>query len=145
MHFKALFCQALPDVKQIIISLKTPLRIRCSGALIETVDFPTIIRNITNRMEAIVKRYGGWVDEMEIKQVQILASEVAVIQNQLKMKNIKRYSNRLGEKKDFSGLVGDIQFEGNLTPFVPWLFAAQILHMGRNTTFGMGKIDVEFI
>lgn len=46
---------------------------------------------------------------------------------------------------DFSGLLGNVQFEGNITPFVPWLYAAQILHIGRNTTFGMGKIEVEFI
>ena len=61
------------------------------------------------------------------------------------MKDIKRYSNRLGQKMDFSGLLGNVQFEGNITPFVPWLYAAQILHIGRNTTFGMGKIEVEFI
>lgn len=136
--------KTLPDVKGVSISLKTPLRIRRNGALIEAVDFLTIIRNITNRMEAIAKRYGGLADNMEIKQVQILASEVAIVQNQLEMKNIKRYSNRLGEKMDFGGLLGSVQFEGNLTPFVPWLYAAQILHIGRNTTFGMGKIEVEF-
>lgn len=137
--------QTLSDVKQIIISLRTPLRIRRSGALLEAVDFLTIIRNIINRMEAIAKRYGGWVDKLEAERVLILASEVSIIQNQLEMKNIKRYSNRLGEKMDFSGLLGNVQFEGNLTPFVPWLYAAQILHIGRNTTFGMGKIEVEFI
>ena len=46
---------------------------------------------------------------------------------------------------DFSGLLGTIEYEGRLTPFVPWLYAAQRLHIGRNTTFGMGKIEVYFI
>lgn len=137
--------RALSDVKRVTISLKTPLRIRRNGALIESVDFPTIIRNITNRICEIAKRYGGWIDEMEVQRLLILASDVSIIQNQLEMKDIKRYSNRLGQKMDFSGLLGNVQFEGNITPFVPWLYAAQILHIGRNTTFGMGKIEVEFI
>lgn len=46
---------------------------------------------------------------------------------------------------DLRGLLGSIEFEGELTPFVPWLYAIQTLHIGRNTTFGMGKITVEFL
>lgn len=82
---------------------------------------------------------------MEAERIRTLASEVSIIQNHLQLKSMKRYSNRLGEKMDFSGLLGSIQFEGKLTPFVPWLYAAQVLNIGRNTTFGMGRIEVEFI
>ena len=46
---------------------------------------------------------------------------------------------------DFSGLTGEVEYEGDLSPFVPWLYAAQTLHVGRNTTFGMGKLEVYFI
>ena len=48
------------------------------------------------------------------------------------------------EKMDFSGLLGEIEYEGNIDPFVPWLSAARILQIGRNTTFGMGKIETFF-
>ena len=41
--------------------------------------------------------------------------------------------------------MGEVEYEGNLDPFVPWLLAAQTLHLGRNTTFGMGEIQVYFI
>ncbi|MEA4845909.1 MAG: CRISPR system precrRNA processing endoribonuclease RAMP protein Cas6 [Clostridiaceae bacterium] len=137
--------RSLSEIKKLTIRTHTPLRIRRDGALLETVDFPIIIRNITHRVEAIVTRYGGWVDTMEIARIQALSSEVFITQNHLELKNMKRYSNRLEGKMDFSGLFGTIQFEGELTPFVPWLYAAQTLHIGRNTTFGMGRIEVEFI
>ncbi len=137
--------RSLPGIRKLTIYAHTPLRIRRNGVLLETVDFTTIIRNITQRIEAIAARYGGWVDTMDTARIQTLSSEVSIIQNNLELKNMKRYSNRLGEKIDFSGLLGTIQFEGELTPFVPWLYAAQILHIGRNTTFGMGRIEVEFI
>lgn len=137
-------CRTLPCVRQLTIQAQTPLRIRRKGVLLEEVDFPTIIRNITSRIEAITARYGGWADTMEANHVRTLASEVSVVQNHLEMKNMQRYSNRLGEKMDFGGLLGSIRFAGDLMPFVPWLYAAQILHIGRNTTFGMGNIKVEF-
>ncbi|MEK4372395.1 hypothetical protein [Paenibacillus sp. FSL R5-0473] len=31
-----------------------------------------------------------------------------------------------------------------LSPFIPWLNAARILHIGRNSTFGCGQIDVVY-
>lgn len=137
--------RSLPDVNKVTIRTRTPLRIRRDGALLETVDFITIIRNITHRLEALARRYGGWVDSLEVARIQTLSAQVAMIQNHFELKAITRYSNRIGEKMDFSGLTGSMQLQGELTPFVPWLYAAQTLHIGRNTTFGMGRIEVEFI
>lgn len=136
--------RTLRDISKLTIRTHTPLRIRRNGALLEVIDFPTIIRNITNRIEAITARYGGWIDKIESERIKTLSSEVSIIQNRLELLNMKRYSSRLGEKMDFGGLLGTIQFEGELSPFVPWLYVAQILHIGRNTTFGMGRIEVEF-
>jgi len=136
---------SLPNVNRVTLRTCTPLRIRRDGALLETIDFMTIIRNITHRLEGLAKRYGGWVDSIEVARIQALSSQVTVIQNHFELKPITRYSNRIGEKMDFSGLTGSMEVQGELTPFVPWLFAAQTLHIGRNTTFGMGQIEVEFI
>lgn len=136
--------RSLPEVNRITIRTRTPLRIRRDGALLETIDFITIIRNITNRLETLVARYGGWVDSREAARIQTLSAQVTLTQSQFELRSIMRYSNRTGEKMDFSGLTGSMQVQGELTPFVPWLYAAQILHIGRNTTFGMGRIEVEF-
>ena len=45
---------------------------------------------------------------------------------------------------DLSGLMGAMTFQGELSEFTPWLNAASVLHIGRNVTFGCGKIDVVF-
>ena len=135
----------LPDVSQLHIQMLTPLRIRRNGNLLEELDFTTIIRNIARRMEMITERYGGWCDQLEIGRILELSEDISVIRQKTEILNMERYSNRLGKKMDFSGLMGDIWFEGDLTPFVPWLYAAQIVHFGRNTTFGMGRTKMEFI
>lgn len=137
--------RTLPNVRQVTMRICTPLRIRRGGEVIGQLDFPTVIRNITRRVEAITQRYGGWTDSGEAERILTLSSEVATIQSQLFMKGLERFSNRLGTKLDLSGLMGMMRFEGDLTPFVPWLFAAQALHIGRNTTFGMGRVEMEFL
>ncbi len=138
-------CYYLPEVRRLRIHMLTPLRIRRNGELLDKLDFPTIIRNITRRMEMITGRYGGWSDKTEAGRIRTLSQDVSTVKERLESVSMERYSNRLGKKMDFDGLMGDIWFEGEITPFIPWLFAAQILHIGRNTTFGMGRIQVEFI
>ena len=132
------------DVTGAILRLCTPLRIRRDGSLVRTISCQTLIRNITNRVTMITERYGGWVNQDEVKRLQELAAEIVMIKENLRLVSIERFSNRLQKKMDFSGLLGEVEYAGDLMPFVPWMLAAQILHIGRNTTFGMGRIQVYF-
>lgn len=135
----------LQNVTGAVVKICTPLRIRHGGRMVKKVSFQTLIRNITNRIIAITERYGGWADQKESDRLLALAEKVRIVNEEIKVEKLERYSNRTNGKMDFSGLIGTIEYEGNLTPFVPWLYAAQRLHIGRNTTFGMGKIQVYFI
>ncbi len=137
-------CRMLPKAAGAVVRLVSPLRIRRKGQLVTCIPFSTLIRNITTRTAAIAERYGGWTDQEETARLQRLAEQIRMTKEELRLKRLERYSNRLGEKMDFSGLLGELVYEGDLTPFVPWLYAAQVLHMGRNTTFGMGRIQVYF-
>ncbi len=134
----------LPDVRAATLRTRTPLRIRRDGALLERLDFATLIRNITRRIEELTARYGGWADAVEAARIRALSAEAAVTQNRFALQSLSRYSNRTGSKMDLSGLTGYMTIEGDMSPFVPWLYAARILHIGRNTTFGLGQIEVEF-
>lgn len=145
MNTVRLTCQNWTNVTGAVVKLCTPLRIRRGEQLLKHISFETLIRNITSRIERLTERYGGWVDLDEVTQIQLLSAKVEMTREELWVEHLERYSNRLQEKMDFSGLMGEIEYEGDLTPFVPWLSAAQILHIGRNTTFGMGNIQVFFI
>lgn len=135
----------LQHVTGVVVKVCTPLRIRHGGRLVKKITFQALIRNITNRILEITERYGGWTDRDEAVRIQTLAAEVQTVRHELRLEHLDRYSNRTNRKMDLSGLVGELEYKGDLTPFVPWLYAAQWLHVGRNTTFGMGKIRVYFI
>lgn len=40
------------------------------------------------------------------------------------------------------GFVGEIIFEGEIEPFMPLLKAGEILHVGKGTSFGLGKYRI---
>ena len=137
--------EELQNVTGMVIKICTPLRIRHGGRLVKKISFQTLIRNITNRIMELTERYGGWIDQEEADRLLVLSEKVSTVHEEIKVERMERYSNRTNGKMDFSGLIGTIEYEGDLTPFVPWMYAAQKLHIGRNTTFGMGKIQVYFI
>lgn len=141
----AIPCFELKQVTGVIVKICTPLRIRHGGQMVRNITFEVLIRNITNRIRMLTERYGGWIDQTEVERLQILAAQVRTVREKLRIEKLERYSNRAKRKMDFSGLMGELEYEGNLTSFVPWLYAAQRLNIGRNTTFGMGKIKVYFM
>jgi hypothetical protein len=43
------------------------------------------------------------------------------------------------------GLVGEWTLKGDLSPFIPYLFLGQWLHVGKNAVFGLGKYTTSLL
>jgi hypothetical protein len=71
------------------------------------------------------------------------ADTVHVTASHLTWKDWDRYSNRQKQKMTLGGFVGTLEIEGDLTPFAPLLRTAEIVHVGKNTTFGLGQVRVD--
>jgi len=55
---------------------------------------------------------------------------------------LPRKSYRQGRRMDFDGVVGWMEWEGDVGRIVPWLRAAEVLHVGQKATFGLGKVEL---
>ena len=73
------------------------------------------------------------------------ASAVAITRRELHWKEQNRYSHRQKAEMLFGGFLGEIDLEGDLRPFLPLLHAAEVLHVGKGATFGLGKITLKTI
>ena len=49
-----------------------------------------------------------------------------------------RYSQRQQQEMQLGGLLGNVQLQGDLAPFVELLYLGQWLHVGKNATMGLG-------
>jgi len=55
---------------------------------------------------------------------------------------LPRHSYRQEQWMDFDGVVGWMEWEGDVEPLVPWLHAAEVLHIGQKATFGLGRVQL---
>jgi hypothetical protein len=70
------------------------------------------------------------------------AAAVQVTAASLRWRDWQRYSNRQQSTMSLGGFVGDLELAGDLAPFAPLLRAAEILHVGKGATFGLGKMEI---
>jgi hypothetical protein len=67
------------------------------------------------------------------------ATEVKVAEKKLQGHDWERYSSRQDTKMKLGGFMGRLKFEGELSEFIPYIKAGEILHVGKGTSFGLGK------
>lgn len=54
-------------------------------------------------------------------------------------KNLSHYSSSQKARMQFGGLEWELEYVGEMTPFLPWQ-RAEVTHLGGKTTFGFGRI-----
>jgi hypothetical protein len=70
------------------------------------------------------------------------ASAIRVQAADLRWHDWQRYSNRQQTKMFLGGFVGNLHLAGDLAPLWRLLRAAEVLHVGKGATFGLGKFAI---
>lgn len=68
-----------------------------------------------------------------------------IVNKNLSWKDWFHYSNRSKSRVPSGGFVGSVVFRGNWAPYYPFLKLGEKIHLGRSTTFGMGKFTVSMV
>lgn len=126
------------------IEILTPLRLQKNGKIqgasaITSVDF---FNTIARRVGLFNEYYFSNEIQLPYQQIISEAAEVFMVKD-LYVRSWTRYSNRQKALMNLSGLVGTIEFK-NLSPGLSKLLElAQYFHMGKNASFGLGKIEIQ--
>jgi hypothetical protein len=131
------------DGTRATIRLLTPLRIKSRDGLATAVNFRNLVFAALRRvLELAHFHVPGAAIDWSFRSLLDRASAIRVTASNLAWHDWERYSNRQQTKMVFGGLLGTLDVEGDLAPFVPLLRAAEILHVGKGATFGLGRIAV---
>jgi CRISPR-associated endoribonuclease Cas6 len=127
----------------ISISFLTPTRIIYNGHLTLDLEFHIFMRNLLRRLALLSYFHCGedpsaWDFRGLIEQ----AEKVRVKEHGLMWYDWERYSGRQDTRMKMGGFVGKITFEGNITPFMPFIRAGEVVHVGKGTSFGLGKYAI---
>jgi hypothetical protein len=131
------------DPSRATLHLLTPLRIKENGRFASALSFRSLVFAMLRRTLEI-----AWfhVPTAPIDWTfQSLLDQASAVQmtSTLAWHDWDRYSNRQQAKIPLGGLVGTVKLEGDLAPFAPLLRSAEILHVGKGATLGLGRIAVE--
>ncbi len=124
-------------VESVQINLETPLRLKHEGHLLgQAPDFSVLWRRLYAR---IALAAGSPVIETRQRQtMNEIAASIRCLSTQVHWQDWTRYSARQKSEMLFGGLLGTLQYRGDLSPFLPWLSLGSVLGLGGKTTFGLG-------
>jgi hypothetical protein len=126
------------------IELLTPLRVKQRGHLQNQINFDLLIRAIIRRWQLLCKYYSAEeYNKNELQEILNMSKTISSGTLNLRWHELERYSRRQGERMMMGGMVGIMECEGELETFLPWLLLGQDLHVGKNTSFGLGKYIIK--
>ena len=116
-----------------------------NGRFVRELDFHLLLRAILRRLKALLSEFSE--EQWDLKEDELFknADQIQLITNKLHWEDQTRYSSRQKTKQLMGGLRGHIELEGNLNPYMPLLRAAEIIHLGKETSFGLGKTRLEVL
>ncbi len=122
----------------------SPTRIKVRKRLIEDFDFETLaFRMLRRALEIAHFHVPGQTVDWEVAPLMERAAGVRVAESRLWWHDWQRYSNRQRCKMKLGGFVGEAVIEGELEPFAPLLRTVEVIHVGKGTTFGLGRLEIE--
>jgi len=133
------------DIHHIRVHLETPLRTKFAGRLVSSIDFTLLVHTALRRVRALWWEFEQQAPPLDEKLLHSQAQQIGVLNSSLHWHEQVRYSSRQKSRQFMGGVSGSLEVEGDLAPFMPLLRAAEVVHLGKETSFGMGKLRLEVI
>ncbi|OPY90902.1 MAG: hypothetical protein A4E72_00420 [Syntrophus sp. PtaU1.Bin208] len=122
------------------LTLLSPLRLKYENRLEAALPFHILIRAVLRRISSLCRYYGAGEPTLDYRGLVERACKVEVDRSGLHWFDWKRYSNRQDSAMLMGGLIGSIRYSGPLAEFLPLLRFCEKTHLGKQTSFGLGKI-----
>lgn len=127
------------------LRLLTPAWLEVGGRLWDGAAFLPLVTSIFRRASALCALYGE-VDEAEqgrLPELMEAARGVVVEARRVRQMGWARHSDQAGRGHPMRGLIGELRCAGLTGPLWSVLRAAQEVHVGKGTSFGLGRLLAE--
>jgi hypothetical protein len=155
-------------VDEVEVEFLTPARLKYGHKLTSQLEFHILFRALLLRLSLLVLCHGGGgmlplpsggtvsalavaqyfyrdrridaASQRSIHEAIEGAKDIAIERSALYWRDWERYSARQDARMRLGGVMGTIRYVGALTGFLPYLSWGEYLHVGKNTSFGLGKM-----
>ncbi|MGE0087817.1 MAG: CRISPR system precrRNA processing endoribonuclease RAMP protein Cas6 [Desulfococcaceae bacterium] len=130
------------NIARLHLRMITPVRLFNDNSL-KNIDFSIIVQAIVRRLRDLKRRFGEGSDMGRAEESFYHAvKKVGTVHNDLHWSKRERYSRRQSRGVSLSGFRGNIIFQGPVQAFYPLLKAAEIVHVGKGTSGGCGRVEL---
>jgi len=130
------------QIDRLTLHFLTPTRIKHRGKLTKDVDFEIILRGLLRRILLLSELHCDQKLDINCEQLLRKAEAVRTVHNSLHWQDWQRYSSRQQARMKLGGFLGQIAFQGDLDKFMPFIRLGEYLHLGKGTSFGLGKYRI---
>ncbi|MBR2841864.1 MAG: CRISPR system precrRNA processing endoribonuclease RAMP protein Cas6 [Lachnospiraceae bacterium] len=117
------------------IVFHTPLSQKYQGAFLEELDFAAVLKSIQRRVFLLDCFEGLEGEDAYRKEWQL----PKVLSQESRPVTVYRYSSRHRQEMPLHGIKGYLVLEDIPEEMLPLLLAGELVHIGKNTSFGFGR------
>lgn len=114
----------------------TPAEIKYQGQIIGEFSEEALAPAVTRRL-TMLSYFEDYYSDIEQK-----APFPQIVGKSENSEEVYRFSNRKNQRISYSGLTGEIDIANVSDEWLNMLLACEIIHIGRNTSFGFGKVRI---
>ena len=129
-------------VRRLRVRFVTPTELKSGQQIAARPAFSVLAGRIRDRLSTLRERYDDGPLDLDFRGFGERAERVQLTHCAVQQVDVLRRSSRTGQIHPIGGFIGDAEYEGDLTEFVPYLRAARWTGVGRQTVWGKGEIEV---
>ncbi len=123
--------------------LETPLRLKFENRLKADLPFHVLVRAMLRRISSLLNCYGDGEPPLDYRGLVKRAETIRIVDTNLSWFDWKRYSHRQDKSMLMGGMAGSVTYKGNIGEYLPLIEFCSKVHLGKQTSFGLGKIKAE--
>jgi hypothetical protein len=129
-------------VDRVTIRFETPTELKAGGHAIARPEFRVLVARVRDRISTLRALYDDGPLNINFREFGERAARIHMTRCDIRHVHASRRSSRTGQTHPLGGFVGEAEYEGDLTEFVPYLRAAHWTGVGRQTAWGKGALAV---
>jgi len=131
-------------VRRVRLRFLTPVQIKEKDRWVKP-DFGPLIKRLRDRANALSYFYCNETLDLDFRALGEKAEKIPTAAENLRWVEENRYSRHRDLRHLLKGYLGEVEFEGDLGPFMPRLGLGEFIHVGKATAFGQGWYEMDVI
>ena len=129
-------------VSRVRLHFVTPTELKGGGVADTAPEFGVLFARLRDRIATLRALYGAGPLEIDFRGLGERARAIALASSEIAWTSARRRSSRTGQSHPLGGFTGEVEYQGALGEFLPWLRAARWTGVGRQTVWGKGDVRV---